>query len=194
MSPDSCHWITKAQNSKLRKHDTSLEQLCLKPPEVHLSLCDKVSERTTCAVPERTRSQKRSRRWFPGWTPSHRSPEWSSPTQQRNTTFTEWPWSFLQTQLESRLMTHLFLKSKLHSNYKPHEYLVVVKTSELTFVYTSVAAFSRSLRVSGVHLALSLQQLAGMPFCLKYSVLPQSVKLCTPQQCNYMEMKMNTVL
>lgn len=29
-----------------------MEQLCLEPPEVHLSLCDRVSERTTCAYLE----------------------------------------------------------------------------------------------------------------------------------------------
>lgn len=62
-------------------------------------------------LPGRTRSQKRSRRWFPGWTPSHRSPVWSSPTQQRNTRFIERPWSFLQTHLGSRLKTTLFLKT-----------------------------------------------------------------------------------
>lgn len=105
-------WITRAQNSKLRKHDTSLEQLCLEPPEVHLSLRDRQSIwKNNVCLPGRTRSQKRSRRWFPGWTPSHRSPVWSSPTQQRNTRFIERPWSFLQTHLGSRLKTTLFLKT-----------------------------------------------------------------------------------
>lgn len=47
--------------------------------------------------------------------------------------------------------------------------------SELTVVYTSVWALSGSFRVSGEHLVLSLQQLVGMPFSLKYAVPSQSV-------------------
>lgn len=45
--------------------------------------------------------------------------------------------------------------------------IVLVTRAKQPVVYTSFSALSRSFRVSGEHLVLSLQQLAGMPFSLK---------------------------
>lgn len=90
----------------------------------------------------RRQSQKRSLRWCPGWPPSRWWPVWSSPTQQTN------------TRLRGCLP---FTTSQRR----------VGRGSRLTVVYTSFSALSRSFRVSGEHLVLSLQQLTGMPFSLK---------------------------
>lgn len=78
------------------------------------------------------------------------------------------PWKQTKTKISQKLFLFFFFPQNLQvCHLRSSESWLGVRASGLTVVYTSAAALSTSFRVSGEHLAGSLQQLVGMPFSLK---------------------------